>query len=67
MRQGAAAGADLDDVIGRAGRNGADDFVQHARVVQEVLSEAFAGAHVSSLPEQWSCAEWLSARAARQC
>ena len=43
LGEGAEAGADLDDDIGRLRMNGVDDGVDDAVVNEEVLAEAFAG------------------------
>src|SRR5690606_18465171 len=44
LGQCALAGTDLNQTFAGAGADGAQDAIDHAHVVQEVLTEAFAGA-----------------------
>jgi hypothetical protein len=45
-------GTDLDQVVSRLRSNGRNDTMDYARIVQEVLAEAFAGT-VTQKVNQW--------------
>jgi hypothetical protein len=48
-RERPTPGADLDEVVARQGVYGCDDAVEYTGVMQEVLTESLASAHVSEI------------------